>query len=586
MTLKNFLIKKKNQRIFLLFLIFLIVFFVAIFIVFLPIIQSKKNKKNIPGNTIILPSPTKKPDQTNEEIIQSLGYSINCQLVVTTSVKKLFVKKFDRCGAALDYKVSPSKKYAAYVMVDKNKATQLFIYSLDNNTEGQLQIISQTLIQYQFDNKNNLALLLGLNRKTSQQTFVYYFIPLLLAGYPANYYKELDTFTDVDKKRIEVPLPETKSAYAKIIENQDGFSLTDSSGGVLYKIGFNDLKRSLSPTQPPVVNRNLFQWGKRIFLYSNNEFKTIDSDGSNILPHKFICEGIEVAPIGFRDTIMARSPDGQVVAFLIPTEAQMRENPNWKSDILNGKKVFSQGELVLYDFVKSTCQKTGIVQSLQFRESFGFSPNGQYIAFVNKGISIYRLQDHQDYQLVSHNPTAESNGTAVTGPVVWDGSSKFIFTLVSKISSGAISSTKLVRIYFDDRFNGTEQEMFPITNDSLYSVSSDGSKIVYTKDNQLYKYNIDQKINSLFTGTSVDKIKKLVWLRNGIIVSNIWYANENLYFTKLPEMQNFQIDFDGETIVYSANASRSILLYNLTLERQKFFKDKQTIQGDILQMYY
>jgi len=578
-ALKTFLIEKKNQKIFLLGMVFVIVFIIAIFLLVFFLGTSKKKQVKNPESKIALPSPTKAPETANDETIQSLGYSIDCQLVVTTSIKKLFVKKLDKCGNSLDYKISPTKKFAAYLLVDKNKTTQLFIYSLENNVEGQLQVISQPLLLYQFDANGNLALLLS-------DRLIYYFIPLLLSGYPTNYYKELTTFTDVDKRRIEVPLPEAKTPYAKIIEQQNGLVLTDASGGTLYTIGFNDLQTQLSPTQPPVVNRNLLSWSKRIFVYSKNEFKTMDIDGSNELTHQFICDGVEVVPIDFLKNLMARSPDGQTLAFLIPTEAQMRENPNWKNDILTGKSVFDQGELVLYDFIKNSCQRTGVVQTIAYRENFNFSPNGQYIAFVNQGVSVYNLQNHQDYQLVSHNPTVEADGTVVTGPLVWDGTSKFIYTLVSKISNGAIFSTKLVRTYFDERLNGNEQEIFPLPNNTLYAVSSDGSKILYTKDNQLFKYNVDSKVNSLFTGNSVDKINKIVWLRSGTIVSNIWYANENLYFTKLPEMQNFQIDFDGSTIVYSANVSRSILLYDVILNRQRFFKDKRTIDGDILRLFY
>lgn len=569
--IKSFLLEKKNQRLLLLCTIVLVVL-VSAFTILLP--QQKKTTKEITPN----PSPTKMVKKNNEEIIQSLGYSIDCQLVVTTSIKKLFVKKFDHCVTALDYKLSPSKKYAAFLRSDKNNIPQLFIYSLENNIEGQLQIITQPFVSYQFDMRSNLAVFF-------KEKLTYYFIPLLLTGYPENYYKELDTFTDVDKRKIEVPFPETV-VYSKIVENQNGYILIDSSGKTVFSIGFTDLDNQLLPTPSPVIDRRLLNWEKRIFFFSQNQFKTMDMDGSNEITHQFICDGIEVAPIAFQNSLMSRSPDGQTLAFLIPTEGQMRDNPNWKNDILAGKKIFDRGELVLYDFVKSDCHKAGILQSLLYKETFGFSPNGQYIAFVDKGVSLYNLRDKQDYQLTIHNPERENDNTAVTGPLVWDGTSEFIYTLVSKTENGVIVSTNVVRIYFDEKFNGAEQTLFTATNDTLYTVSSDGSELLYTKDHQIFKYDVDRKLSSLFSKNSADTVHKLVWLRNGIIVGNNWYANESLYFSKLPEMNTFQIDFDGEIIVYATQSAKTILLYDLVNKRQRFFKDKQIIEGEILQMYY
>lgn len=584
MDLKNFLTENKNRRILIAVGIGLIVILIgtALFI------QSKKIKKHT-GNTTVSPTARPLEQKTNGEIIQSLGYTIDCQLVVTTSIKKIYLEKLNRCTDALDYKISLTKKYAAYMLVDKNKTTKLFIYSLDNNVDGQLQLISQSIITYQFDSRENLYLLLGPNKLTGQQTFTYYFIPLLFNAYPVNYYKELNTFTDVDKRRVDISLPESQTPYKNVIEQQNEFILADASGAVLYTIGFNDLEKQLSPIQPAVIDRNVLKWNKRIFFYSNGSFKTMDIDGSNELTHQFICEGIEVLPIGFRDNTMARSPDGRTLAFLAPTEAQMRDNPNWKNDILAGKKVFTQGEIALYDFIKGSCQRTAVVHSILYRETFSFSPNGQYIAFVNKGVSLYSLFDHQDYQLATHNPSIEADSTAVTGPVIWDGGSRFIYTLVSKIDNGVVASTKLVRLYFDERLNGTEQNILALPNDSLVAVSADGSKVLYTKNNQIYKYDVDRSINSLFSSDSVNRIHKLVWLRDGTIVSNLWYANENLYFNSLSAMENFQIDFNGEVIVYNpiaASSSNQIFLFDLILKMQKFFKDKRTINGNILTMFY
>lgn len=576
-NLKSFLIERKNRRIFFLGAAFLLLFIIvssSLIVLSLKQLQKKPTKKT---QSRVLPiTPTNMPEQKSGETIQSLWYSIDCQLVVTTSLKKIYVKKLKDCNTPLNNSVSQSKLFAMYMLAEKNKAAQLFVYSLENNIEGQLQIINKPIIASQFDKKDNFVVLL-------KDTLIYYFVPFLFSEYPGNYYKELNTFTNIDKRKIEISLPETKTPYANILEQQNGLLLTDTPGTTLFTIAFSDLELQLSPTIPPSVNKNLLKWDKRIFYYSNKEFKTMDVDGSNEVTHQFICDGIDVVPIEFQNSLMARSPDGKTLAFLVPTEVQMRDNPAWKTDILVGKKIFNEGELVLYDFVKDECQKTGVVQSIQYRESFSFSPNGLYLAFVNKGVSLYNLQNHQDYQLVAHNPSLEADSTAVTGPLVWDGESKFIYTLVSKLNNEAISSTKLVRIYFNERLDGTEQDILALPETTLFTVSPDGSKALYIKDKQIYKYDVDRKLNSLFSNKSVEKINKLVWLRSGTIVSNIWYANESLYFSNMSEMQNFHIDFNGETVVYGSNP---IHLYDLVLKKQKYFLDKRMIEGTILRLFY
>lgn len=577
LALKSFLIEQKNRRIFFLAIVFVLLFFiVGTSLVVLSLKQSKKKQAKKTQDIVPSSTPAKISEEKSAETIQSLGYSIDCQLVVTTSLKKIYVKKLKDCTTRLNYSISPSKLFAMYIVSEKNKASQLFVYSLENNVEGQLQIISQPITASQFDKKDNFVVLL-------KDTLIYYFIPLIFSEYPGNYYKELNTFTNIDKRKIEISLPETKNPYAKILEQQSGLLLTDITGSTLFTIAFSDLELQLSPTVSPSINKNLLKWDKRIFFYSKDEFKTMDMDGSNELTHQFICDGIDVVPIEFRNNVMARSPDGKTLAFLVPTEVQMRDNPSWKVDILAGKKMFNEGELVLYDFVKSDCQKTGVVQSIQYRESFGFSPNGLYLAFVNKGVSLYNLQNRQDYQLASHNPSLESDSTVVTGPLVWDGESRFIYTLVSRLTNKTISSTKLVRVYFNERLDGTEQEIVPLSETLLFAVSPDGSKVLYIKDNQIYKYDVDRKLNSLFSNRSVEKINKLVWLRNGTIVSNIWYANENLYFINMVEMQNFHIDFNAETIVYGL---KPVYLYDLVLKKPKYFLDKRMIEGTILRLFY
>jgi hypothetical protein len=181
--------------------------------------------------------------------------------------------------------------------------------------------------------------------------------------------------------------------------------------------------------------------------------------------------------------------------------------------------------------------------------------------------------------LVKHDPSDNLIPSTVIGPLIWDGESNFIFTLVDQ---------KLVRIYFNDQFEGKEQEIITLPAGSLYTVSPDSKKILYKKEGKIFKYDINAKTNSLFKAdSSVEKINKLVWLRNNMILSNFWVADENLYFTSLTESINFQIDFNGEILIYnSASLPKQIKIYDLILKKNKYFNDQKTIEGQVLKMFY
>ena len=569
---KLFLIEQKNRKLIISIItaIILLILSGILLIVLLSKHPSSQEKENL-NNIKISPKPLITTEEKKEETIESIGYNLSCQIVITTSLKKTPLRKLNRCSESLNYKISPSKKFAIYLQTDGKKTT-IYSYSLENNVEALIDTVSLPIVDLMFDQKNNLAIL-------HPQTFIYYFIPLLFADYPGNYNLDNNTFTDISKKKILAVLPTLTKKYARIIEKTNELSLVDDNNNNLYTISYKDLEAQLTPTPVPGINKESLQWDKRIFFFSDNKFKTIDLDGNNEITHQFICDGVDVVPINFNSNLFTRSPDGKLLAFLIPTENQMRDNPNWKAEILANKKLFDSGQIVLFDLTTDQCQIPGISQTIQYQENFSFSPNGTFLAYVYKGVNLYNLETRQDYQLVKHDPSDSLIPSTVVGSLIWDGESNFIFTLVDQ---------KLVRIYFNDQFEGKEQEIITLPLGSLYAVSPDSKKILYKKEGKIFKYDINDKTNSLFKAdSSVEKINQLVWLRNNMIVSNVWAANENLYFTNLPESINFQIDFNGETLIYnSAALPKQIKIYDLMLKKNKYFNNQRIVEGQALRFFY
>lgn len=593
-AIKLFLIERKNRRIFFLVVAVLCFLIITVSLLIVLLIRSSKQqaKTDSSRQTMMnIPTVTSSEPTPNDEIIQSAGYSIDCQLVITTTLRKIYLKKIDQCNNTLDYKISSSKKYIGYLLFDNKKVAQLFIYSLDSNVEALFQIISQPIIDYQFDQNNNLLMVLDKKDPTSTQTATYYFNTLLFAEYPKNYYKELKTFTDLDKRKVDISLPQIQDKYSKIIQQQDELDLVNTQGKILYVIKLPDLIAQLTPTAPAAINKENLKWDKRVLLFRDGQFITMDPDGANEVVHSLVCEGIVVVPIEYTQGLFSRSPDGRTLAFLAPTEDQMRNDPSWKADLLAKKKVFDQGEIVLYDLVKDQCQRTAIAQTIHFGENFSYSPNGLYLAFVNKGVGLYNVQNNQDNQLVTHNPDNESDATAVTGPLVWDSTSKMIYTAISKMQRQTPQSTKLSRVYFDDQFNGSEQSLLDLPLQSaIYTISPDGNKILYKQGQTIYKYDINALKSSLFkTDSDATSIKKLVWLRNNTIVSNIWVSNGGLQFSMIPRSTTFYIDYGGEQLFYSpfdTTKMGQINLYDLNLNKTILFKDKKIIKGDLLNLFY
>ena len=59
---------------------------------------------------------------------------------------------------------------------------------------------------------------------------------------------------------------------------------------------------------------------------------------------------------------------------------------------------------------------------------------------------------------------------------------------MSKLEEGNPKTTSLRRIYFNNLYEGKEQELFTLPFGALYSVSPEGDKVVYQKEDSLYIY--------------------------------------------------------------------------------------------------
>ncbi len=589
-AVRLFLIEKKNRRIFALGTIgTLVILFILVMFFFLVLKSPKTTADTNSSSGINTAVPTIIPTNPPEEVIQSAGYSIDCQLVITTNIRKLYIQRLNGCDSSLKYQISPSKKYMSY-LISSASATLLDVYSLQNNIYAQLRVISQKIMDYHFDQNDNLSVLLDKESIDGPQILAYYFIPLLFQGYPANYYQVLNTFTDIDKKRIEVALPPINDTYAKIAEKNGELDLLNPKNTAVYVIQLQDLIARLSPTPSAAINPATLQWNKRILFFENGVFKTMDPDGGNVLTHQFVCDGVNIIPIRYDHDYFARSPDGKTLAFLMPTDDQMRNDPNWRSEILAKKNVFSSGEIVFYDFITGACQRTAIIQSVNFNENFAFSPNGSFLAFVNHGVSIYNLQSRQDYGLSSHNMNNAADSTAITGPLIWDANNTFVFNIVSKIQNNQPVSSEVVRTYFDDNYRGSEDKVIAVpAGSSIYAVSPDGNNVLYVKDQTIYDYDINADSSSLFwRGSTIAGINKIIWLRNNKIISNLWIANTGLYFRPIQASSYFTVNYDGDMLLYSVAAKNGLQMhgYDLTANKETVFKDPLHLGGEPMRLFY
>lgn len=518
-----------------------VILLVLMILIVILLLRGRSTSVSTAANPPPVPLVTATPVPAGEKIV-SASYSIDCQVTVTTSINKYYAEKTDHCNSVLNYKISPDGQFLIYL--------GKHVYSLTNNAFTILDA-PDSFTDYYFDIDDNLSYLSG-------QNLTYYFIPQLFQGYPDSFNAQTNLFNNLAQNKANVNLPDLGKTYQKISGTNDGLNILDPQGSIIFNITFTDLANQLVPNQNTGIDRTKLNWGKRIFYVDNNVYKTANLDGTDIIVHKIMCLDKEVKP-NYTSHLFARSPDGTLLAFI------------YFSDQLNLPKPIDKGEIMLYDFVKDTCQATGLNQSVKYQESFAFSPDGSYLAYVDNGINIYRLDSGHDYQLATHQPNIYGVSSAVTGPLVWSGDSKFIYAAVSQLdANNAILSTALVQVYFNELYNGNETTILTVPDGTLYAVSPDGLKIVYAKNNNLYQYDIQLATNSFYKGIGQYGLTKLVWLRNNQIMTNILGSSD------------YQIDYNGEDYVYIQNGKMKI--YDLTHNQDISPADSFT--GQPLSLFY
>ncbi len=576
LQLRSFLLDQKNRRLIILAVSTIFLFIVAGIVMFSALGKSPvppQNKTESSFQPASALSPTLKPVDTGEKI-SGLGYSIDCQVIATTTERKLYIQKLPSCNQALRAYISASGKFASYVI-----GKSVYVYSLANNTIANIGSLRSDPVDMTFFSNNSLGILLN------QTEFEYVFIPLLFGDFPANFDTNTQTFTDLSKKTVLVNLPPLASSYARLGENSGIIQVEDRNGKTLFTLSFDSLLQQLTPTPAQSVNRSKLDWSSRLLLYTSGVFETIDPDGSNLVTHPMNCGGKSVVPLDYYDGMFARSPDGTQLAFVVPDDNQAAQNQGWQQEVLAQKNVFSDGKIALYDLLTDSCTVTDERQSLKYAESMAFSPNGLYLAHVYNGLSLYVLQTQRGYDVTSHRLNDTVSPSLITGPLIWDDSSKFIFMAVTSFSGNHPLTTKLDRVYFNKVFEGTEEEIVTLDDvHTLYAAAPDGNRVLYGKGGNLYQYSIDSFTNQLVKSGTGSNLKKLVWLRNNTIVSNLWMIDAAGNSYDLPQSSVFYVDYNGGEYAYDSKGQ--VHVYDLSGQKEMSSATAENPRGTVLNLFY
>lgn len=556
----NIVENKTNQLILLgvsaLFIVILsisILFFVSRF---------SKTEPTLPSKLIITPIPTKPTvSRSTTEKILSSSWNLNCQVVVVTTEQKRFLRRFKSCKQQLQYIISPTAKYLSYVYQENNNL-QLYVYSLENNIEAVIDQPILNLLDFKFTTEDNLVVLLD------QKQLSYYMIPYLYSAYPNNFNSSTGEFTDLSQKMTNISLPLFSTRYSSIKEENGQIILLDNQNKIIYTLLLKDLNEKIIPAakKNPRIN---YDWNKRVLYVSKDSLKSINTEGDDEEIHSVVCEGNKVNLVEMSNRPYARSPDGKTLVF-----------------------VLSSGSIAIFDLVKDVCEVTGLTQTNDFHENMAFSPSGEYLAYVNKGLHIYVLSKKQDNAVLEYSIESFERPLAITGPLLWSSDNKFICMSVSKVEGNVeekqfrISDTELTRVYFNDMFQGREQSILSLQHISLpYVCSPDGEKAIYSTGTSIYKYTIQNKQNSLFKSDPLTNPDfKMIWLRSGKIVSNKWIADESMQFDDISLGADFSIDNSGTTAAYTGGSGSENLIIFYDLEKRKIKETKygKKIEGKLL----
>lgn len=550
---KNFIENKTNQLILLGVGAILIATFSLLIISF----ASRFSQSEPETPKIIITPIQRKPKPTisskGPEKITSASWSLNCQVVVTTTERKRYLKKFDRCNTQLQYVISFSGNYLSYIYAQSGLANQIYIYSLDNNVEAKLDPMIEGLLDFKFTLDNNLAVL------TNQKKFTYYLIPLIYSSYPDNYETQLNEFTDVTKKKVDISLPEFSDEYASLQEDTGKINILDIQNKVRYVLLIKDLVAQIIPPEQK-SNKSKYDWKKRLLYIADNKIKSMDIYGENQETHTFVCNAREVIPSELQPQFVARSPDGATLVVVQPSN-----------------------EIAIFDLKKDICELTGLTQTRDYNERMAFSPNGAYVALVKEGVFIYQIDKKQSYKILQYYPLDSVKPTAITGPFVWSADSRFVCMAVSTFKGKEITQTNVVRAYFSDTFEGKEQVMTTLPSVTTpYTCSPDGEKVLYINQNSLYIYSLQNKQNSLYRSISdPGLITKLVWLRSGAILSNIWKGNDLMQFEELSLGSDFSVDEDGQYAAYTMGEN-TLQLFDFSKNKKIEMANGKIVHGELL----
>lgn len=472
--------------------------------------------------------------QKKQEKLKSVSWSINCQVVVTTSEKKRYLQKFKNCQQPLRYVLSPSGEYLLYTYKENN-LTQMYLYSLVNNVEVLLDKPLTGLLDIKFTFENNLVALVD------QKELFYYLVPVLYSQYPNNFDSATNTFTDVNKNKAVIDLPAFSSKYQLLKEENGKINLLDSNNKILYSLIIKDLNNLIIPQEKKNTKLS-YDWRKRLIYYVDNQLKSVDYSGDNIENHSIICNDEKILPKNIHQQFLSRSPDGKILSFSLLS-----------------------GEIMFFDLTKDFCENTNLTQSLDYYEKMSFSPNGQYLAFAKEGLHLYDVIKKQDNKILEYSKEDFSNSKAITGPILWSGDSKFLCLAVSKFQDDKITETKIVRTYLSSTRDNSEENVVTINSPQTpYACSPDGDKVLYINNNIINKYNITTKQNALFkSGVEIKGLTKLLWLWSGVIITDKWKSNESGQMVDLSLAPDFSVDESGKIVAFT-KTDNIIELFDLT----------------------
>lgn len=235
------------------------------------------------------------------------------------------------------------------------------------------------------------------------------------------------------------------------------------SGMVVY-LYWHSQASKLTSTQPPAESKEgspfarikepLNIWRNRFLFdfdftdraktnreyYSAFDLRSIGAAGEDLRQHPLICEGEKVAPLG----LIARSPEGKVIAFLLLSKEERQKDPNWMME----SQKYTSGQVYLYDLTSDTCQPLNLSADRNYEQNLAFSPSGKYLAYIFYGLHVYDLEAKKDRLYTVREGSARSS-RFITGPLLWNRDSTALYMSVTSFAGNPpndLSPTYLAKV--------------------------------------------------------------------------------------------------------------------------------------------